>query len=81
MSARTWAQIGDDLLDDPGFEEMAARAGLHLIERGPYVFPGSRWCKLLDDGAPEVLEGRRVDYTIGSLNGDPVVTERRALNP
>lgn len=76
MSARYWSLVADELLDSvPDFES----AGLHLIERGGVEYPGMRWCRFLDDGAPAELEGKEITPVISLVEGKPVITDRQPL--
>ena len=76
MSATTWALIFDELMDSEPEPEWG-KAGLHVLEPGPYEYPGVRWWKLQDDTAPETLDGKRVEYQFSQVDGEPQITGRR----
>jgi hypothetical protein len=55
-------------------------AGLQPVEQEPTDpgrYPGAHWWLFEDDDAPQTLNGKLVDLTIGSVDGQPVITARR----
>lgn len=81
MAARFYVLVAQELLDDrTPWED----AGLHLLEQGILTGPGMRICRLLDDNAPEDLEGKTVELSVtrgyrneGDLAESTWVSERR----
>lgn len=79
MSARYYVLVSQELLDSGAPWETA---GLHLVEQGSFTEPGMRWCLFADDGAPEELNGKKVDLTleaVGGVPGSARITDRRVV--
>jgi hypothetical protein len=78
MAARYYVLVSQELLDaepEPAWEE----AGLHLIERGGFTEPGTRWCLFDDDNAPAQLNGLKVELTFTRVDMRPVITDRQVI--
>lgn len=80
MTARYWVQASDELMST---RQIPWPEGLRPVG-GPGVseFRGSRWHLFEDDGAPEDLEGKKVELTLarrGRETGITVIVERKVL--
>lgn len=76
MAATYWVLVADELMQS---QPDWASSGLEPIEKGGYDSPGMRWWKFRDRAADPDLEGKRVELWFASVDGSPVITERRLM--
>jgi hypothetical protein len=78
MAVRYYVQVADELME----RQIPWPEGLRPVEREESTVPGSHWHLFEDDGAPEELEGRRVELTLarrGRETGMIVIVNRKVL--
>lgn len=88
MSATYWVLVADELLEtmDPSLLPEGLRLAMPLSPLPDYSYigepPDSHWQRFTDDGAPEELDGKRVELTLGRQGRMPakaVIIERRVV--
>ena len=79
MGVRYHLLMSDEMMET---RQIPWPEGLRPVERGDSAFPGAHWHLFEDDGAPEELDGRRVELTLarrGRETGIVVIVKREAL--
>ena len=79
MSVRYWVLVSDELMVSlPLWLD-----GFRPVKEGNVESPGMTWHLFEDDGAPEDLDGKKVEVIIsrdtGSPGSAPKITERRLV--
>ena len=82
MTARYWVPVAPELLT--GLDSSLLPDGLRLADLGvtTRTYPGGLEALFEDDNAPEDLDGRRVELTLGRQGREgakAVIIERRVL--